>query len=257
MKKKEIKILGIGNSFSVDTFDYLFEICKDHGFALVLGNLYIGGASVETHIDQIEQKKSDYIYYKNTENRWEEQYNTSLLKGLLDEDWDYITLQQVSYLAGVASSYDEQLDQLIDFVNQHKTNQDAKLLWNMTWAYETGSDHGGFIHYGFDQRRMYSAITKTVQSKILPDERFEMVLPIGTAIQNLRNTIIGDHLTRDGFHLSFDLGRYCAGLCMAFALLKLRPNDVNFIPDNVTKEQAEYAKQAACQAVKKPFEVSL
>ena len=138
----------------------------------------------------------------------------TLLYGLQDEDWDLITLQQVSGLSGIASSYTENgvLDHLIDYVNTHKTNPAAKLGWHMTWAYQSDSTHADFARYGRNQLTMFSGIVHAVREVIVPRDEFAVVIPAGTAIQNVRTSFIGDALTRDGYHLSYGLGRYVAGL---------------------------------------------
>ncbi|MBI9009914.1 MAG: DUF4886 domain-containing protein [Tenericutes bacterium] len=59
---KRLRVLSIGNSFSVDAMQYIYEIAKDLGLEeIILGNLYIGGASLDDHIFQIENHLSDYL----------------------------------------------------------------------------------------------------------------------------------------------------------------------------------------------------
>ena len=58
---------------------------------------------------------------------------------------------------------------------------------------------------------MYDAITASV-GQLLADTSVEVVIPSGTAIQDLRATELCDSLdlTRDGYHLSLKAGRYTA-----------------------------------------------
>ena len=44
-----VKILSIGNSFSVDAHAYLHALAKKRGFDIKAVNLAIGGCSLETH----------------------------------------------------------------------------------------------------------------------------------------------------------------------------------------------------------------
>ena len=47
---KSLKILAIGNSFSTDSMQYLYQILKDGGVEeITLGNLYYGGCSLDQH----------------------------------------------------------------------------------------------------------------------------------------------------------------------------------------------------------------
>ena len=45
-----LRILAIGNSFSTDSMQYLYQIAKNAGVEeIVLGNLYYGGCSLDEH----------------------------------------------------------------------------------------------------------------------------------------------------------------------------------------------------------------
>lgn len=208
---KSLKILAIGNSFSVDAMQHLYTIAKSEGVEeIILGNLYIGGCPVDKHNANAKSGEAAYKYYKNTTGEWQTWPSmVSLLQGLQDEQWDIITMQQGSAKSGIADSYQPHLDELIAFVNENKTNPDAKLFWHMTWAYQQDSDHSAFPNYGNDQRAMYLGIVNSLQQVVEPTGAFAQVLPVGTAIQNARTGFVGDTLTRDGFHLS-DLGRAIA-----------------------------------------------
>ena len=252
-----MKILAIGNSFSVDGMQYLYDISHDLGVGeIILGNLFIGGCSLAEHIRQINDNLSDYVYYKNTKGIWEENYNASMLQGIIDEDWDIITFQQVSYLAGKSDTFSPDLAKLMEYVSKNMTNKSAKFAWHMTWAYQANSEHGGFVHYDNYQIKMFEEIAKTVKSYFSEDDRFQYIIPTGTSIQNMRNTPIGDTLTRDGFHLSYDLGRYVAGLCWFKKLTGLSIDNVKFMPEGVTDFQKKYAVYSVNKAIEQPFEIS-
>ena len=103
----------------------------------------------------------------------------------------------------------------------------------MTWAYKVGSTHSDFSKYNKDQMTMYNAIVSAVNTKILTNDKIDIVIPSGTSIQNVRTSFIGD-MTRDGYHLSTGLGRYIASMTFVKALTGLsidnsisRPNDVD------------------------------
>src|SRR5699024_3897405 len=60
-----IKILTIGNSFSEDAVEnYLYDLAKAAGDSLVIGNLYIGGCSLETHSANAASNAPSYSYRK-------------------------------------------------------------------------------------------------------------------------------------------------------------------------------------------------
>ncbi len=208
---KSLKVLAIGNSFSVDAMEHLYAIAKAEGVSeIILGNLYIGGCPLNKHAANSISGEAAYKYYKNTTGDWAVNPQPfSLLQGIQDEQWDIITMQQASGKSGLTDTYQPHLNNLIAFVNENKTNPDAKLFWHMTWAYQSDSTHGDFADYGNNQNSMYLGIVNALQKSVEPVGAFEKILPVGTAIQNARTSFVGDTLTRDGFHLS-DLGRVIA-----------------------------------------------
>lgn len=46
-----LRVLAIGNSFSQDAVEqYLHELGKSEGYIMIIGNMYIGGCSLERHV---------------------------------------------------------------------------------------------------------------------------------------------------------------------------------------------------------------
>jgi hypothetical protein len=255
---KNLKVLAIGNSFSVDAMEYLYKIADNYGIPnITLGILYIPGAALSTHVDSINNSLSNYVYYKNTNDSWT--YNKSsstLLYGLEDEDWDIITIQQVSGLSGIATSYNEDIDAIINYVNDNKTNSEASIVWHMTWAYQTYSSHPDFYRYSLNQFTMYNAIINTVQEKIDIRDDISYVIPSGTAIQNARTSYFGDTLTRDGYHLSYDYGRYIASLTWFYKITDLPINQITYKPSNLSDEDLMVIKEAVISAVENPYVIT-
>lgn len=256
---KVFRVLAIGNSFSDDATSHLYQLAEDAGATeIVLGNLYIGGCSLSTHLNNAKSNKAAYDYRKNTNGSWNTRGSTTMEYGIKDEDWDLITLQQVSGLSGIPDTYNSDLDELADYVLENKTNPEAKLGWHMTWAYQQNSNHGDFPRYKNDQMTMYKAITDTVQQKVASNEKFDVIIPSGTAVQNVRTSYIGDTLTRDGYHLSLNLGRYIAGLTWVKAITGWSIDDVAYTPDfaEVPSEYLPIIKEAVNNAVASPYEVT-
>ena len=206
---KELKILAIGNSFSVDAMQYLWNIADDGGYKFTLGNLYIGGCSLDTHAKNIANDSAAYTYYKNTSGSWSNTASVSVATAIADEEWDIITVQQASNYSGVASSYSK-LQNILDYLETAAPN--AKVYFHMTWAYQSDSTHSGFANYDGNQMTMYNAILGAVDSEVKTKSEIVGIIPSGTAIQNLRSSYIGDTVTRDGYHLSYSYGRYTAAL---------------------------------------------
>ena len=254
---KSIKVLAIGNSFSVDAMEYLYGMLEDVGYdEIVLGNLYIGGCTLETHASNFTANKGAYTYYHNTTGTWTSKSSYKPLTALDSEDWDYITMQQASPKSGQPETYDPYMTTVIDIVKEHQP--DAELVWHMTWAYQGNSTHSGFANYGNDQMTMYNAIVDAVQTKILGSGHYSKVIPSGTAVQNMRTSFVGDKLTRDGYHMSYDKGRYLTALCYAKALTGCDLSQVTYTPSGYTFSSSliKAMKEAVNNAVAEPFEVS-
>lgn len=225
---------------------------------LVIGNLYIPGCNLATHFNNAINNKADYIYYKNSDGKFVRNNDKSLLDGLRDENWDIITMQQASNLSGLPNTYNSDLDNLISYVQKNKTDSKSKLVWHMTWAYQSDSTHVKFANYDNNQYIMYNSIVKAVQLKIITNPNFKLIIPTGTAIQNVRATYIGDTLTRDGYHLTYELGRYIAGVTWFKALTGLAINNLSYVP-NVNEIPGSYLaiiKNAVNNAVSNPFSVT-
>ena len=253
---KVLKILAIGNSFSEDGIEnYLHDLAKADGHQIIIGNMYIGGASVELHVKNSREDKTAYAYRKiGLDGVKKTTKNISISQAIADEDWDYISLQQASPFSGQYNVIMKDLPELIRYVNSLK-KPDTKLLYHQTWAYQHDSNHKGFANYDNNQARMYNAIAEATK-KISKMKDFVMVIPAGTAIQNARTSSQGDTYTRDGYHLELHYGRFTAA-CTWYE--KLFGKDVcknSYKPEKVTDKQAEIAKQAAHKAVKKPFKIS-
>ena len=68
---KELKILSIGNSFSVDTMRHIPDIALALGVEKIcFGNLFIGGCSINRHYSNIQNNAAEYVYYKNMGDGW-------------------------------------------------------------------------------------------------------------------------------------------------------------------------------------------
>lgn len=256
---KTLKVLAIGNSFSNNTTQYLYDIAAAEGVTeIVLGRLYIGACTLDRHISNAENNKPAYTYYKNTTGTWEKTEATTLLYGLTDEDWDIITMQQASGESGQPDSYKE-LPRLIEYVNQNKTNPSAKLVWHMTWAYQSDSTHADFPVYGNRQDIMYQQILESNRRHILTNDAFIVTIPAGTAIQNARTSYLGDHLTADGYHLN-DLGKVITGYLWYATFTGKTLDKINLTgtvgPVKMTEELNQVIIESVNNALRNPMEVT-
>ena len=254
-----VKILAIGNSFSQDAVEqYLWELYDAAGIKAVIANLYIGGCRLDTHYNNAQNNNPAYAYRKITagSSSKTEQGNFTLLKGIEDENWDFISLQQASGSSGQYETYTTYLPGLIDYVQEHATNPDMKIAFHQTWAYPSTSNHGEFPKYDSDQMIMYNAIMDAVQQAVRDNPEIEYVIPSGTAIQNARNTYMGDTFNRDGNHLNVYYGRYTASCTWFETFTGQSPVGIGYVPDGVDPYQATIAQNAAHFACQDKYAVN-
>lgn len=117
-KGKTLRILAVGNSFSVDGLHYLYQMAKSAGYNVVIGDLYASRYSLKDHWEKGCLKGSNtaiddakvYTYYKISDEtggtwKYDKDKKTSMAQALQEEPWDVITLQQASGVSGVPASY--------------------------------------------------------------------------------------------------------------------------------------------------------
>ncbi|MCQ2142579.1 MAG: alpha-L-fucosidase [Bacteroidales bacterium] len=249
-----IKILAIGNSFSMDSVDQNFyQIAKAGGQSVIVGDMYIGGCSIERHVGNIGSNSTDYRYLKiDKDGNKTYTPDFTLAEAIKDEEWDFVTVQQASHYSGQPETYAE-LATLVDWIRENAPT--AEVVFHQTWAYGVGSNHWAFPNYGSDQWFMYDAITRTVVDETAK-VGIKRIIPTGTALQNARRYLNDFDLTRDGFHMSLDAGRYIAACTWYETLFNRSVLDNSYVPDGsedgtaaVGAEEAEVLRRAAHNAV--------
>ena len=251
---ESVKILAIGNSFSDDCMEHVYHILASLGVENIkLGNLHIGGCPLSSHCQNAREDAPAYEYRTNTDGVWNTTPEYKMSDAIKSEEWDFIFTQQASTYSGVVETYDL-ADELYAYVKS-LAKGNPQYGWQMTWAYAKDFVSPHFEKYDNDQDVMYEKILSAVQAKIATRTDLKAIIPSGTAIQNARGKI-GDILNRDGFHLTYDLGRYIAGLCAVKALVGLSIDEIGFAPEGVSEEHKKAAIAAVNAACENPYGVT-
>ena len=255
-QQKTVRILAIGNSFSQDAVEqYLHELAEAEGISTIIGNMFIGGCSLERHVKNARDNAPAYAYRKiGTDGKKREKGKMSLEAVLADEDWDYVSLQQASPFSGMYETYEASLPERIEYVKARLPKK-TKLMLHQTWAYASTSKHSGFKNYNCNQLIMYQAIADAVK-KAAKANKIKIVIPSGTAIQNARTSFIGDHLNRDGYHLDVKIGRYTAACTWFERIFKHNVVGNPYAPEGLDEARKAVAQKAAHAAVKHPYKVT-
>ena len=226
-----LKILSIGNSFCQDAQRYLTRFAKAAGVDIMTRNLEIGGCSLEQHWNYFKNDEKNYTLEKD--GVWAANEYT-LTQGLMEDEWDIITIQQVSQNAGKPETFEPYLPNLLTAIRALCPN--AKLYFQETWEYEIGSTHYAFPEYGCDPDVMFERVKKTCREKAKENDL--LIIPSGEAIHAAKQLPEfdpakgGQSLYRDGFHMHLVYGRYLLACVWFKTLLGRTPVGNNFMPDD-------------------------
>jgi hypothetical protein len=132
-----LKIMILGSSRSVNTFQLLYQAFKDQmpDKEFVMGVMYYSGCSMTMHERFIKNNEAVYHYYRNDGSGWVITPGKRMEEGLHGENWDVILLQ-----AGTGDqAKNMQLETrkfLKGFIDDHLIDPYA-LWWHSTWFNST------------------------------------------------------------------------------------------------------------------------
>lgn len=251
-----IKILTIGSGSGNDaTASYLQNLVKAAGKSLVIGNLYLDGASLEDHSKNISQNQAVYKYSRialdGSVNLLDDKQIKSVLKS---ENWDYISIEENMPLAGKAEGYQAYLSDILEQVKKYVTNPDVKYVLHQPWAYAKNATDAGFANYERDQEAMFHAIANAVAGVA---SKVDIIVSSGTAIQNGRTSYVGEDMLKDERSLNPNIGRFITACTWYETLFGGDITSNEYMPESLSKFDTRLAKEAAHQAVKNPKEVTV
>lgn len=240
---KDLRILSIGHSFSVDAMrTYMWDAFDAAGYDVTIAYLYYPSCSLEQHWHYISNNSKSYeVYAKNANGDWESQSQVDAKTALWDEDWDIVTFQpdpdfgydkflnnvpcKCEWGCGknIESDYlhfnqlvDKVLSILADPANPNGPNTDVKLYYHLTWTYRQDCYLGSYLYpQGYNQLTLYQDFIEATKSKVLTNNKILGVIPCNTSIENARTSWMGDTFnaegSNDGYHLN-DKGDLAAAL---------------------------------------------
>lgn len=283
LKKPNLKVLDIGNSYTDDATAMLPMIVKASGADVSDMCLYKairGGASFKNWYDIFYDKDPSSYSIKKVIGGMEA--NITIGEGrandgalfreaLMQEKWDLIIIHQVS---SYAPYYDQwkgkgnggYLNELLSLIKEHQPQAAIGfLLIHSYWDDYSGNQEKSSM-------KRWELIAQSVK-RLCNDYQIDIVIPYGTAIENLRTSIHNNEydLTRDGTHCGYGLCRYTAACCYYESLIAPRSeisvlgNTSRFDATNIsssfpsvsiTDENALIAQKAAVKATKDWYSVN-
>lgn len=213
-----LKIYALGDASTRDSLWFLPEIAKEAGIT----DIHIAvlccnhsKTTLDTHWTQWNGNRDAYTQYENKGDGWVTVSTNAAPKEVAKSaKWDYAILNQGIGASGQSGSFAAtNFGNVVQGVSGLLTtkaanpnyNRNVKILWLQTWAYEINSRnnlYNSFSTYDKDQQKMYAAINDAIQTKVLANNKIKGVIPVGTAVQNMREAYWSDGLTRDAEYLS-------------------------------------------------------
>lgn len=233
-----MNILAIGNSFSQDATRYLHQIARTDGVELNCFNLCIGGCSLYRHFKNM---KGNIRQYTLGMNGWSTGVLLTLEEGLLNREWDVITIQQVSEQSVDFETYEPYLSELAKYIRELAPK--SKLYIHQTWGYETGSARIRNVIQCENYEEMFARTEQAYEKAAEVISADGMILS-GRMIKELLGNGI-EKIHRDGFHLKLGVGRYAAGLLWYKTLTG------NSVTNNAFCDFDEEVPESEIQIVKK------
>ncbi len=179
-----IKVLTVGNSFADNATRYLKQIAESKGKRLKLAKANLGGSDLERHSKHLSAYLADSTDpegkpYRNSEIS--ELSAFSLVEALESDDWDFVTLQQLSRKSFHPDTFEPYFGQLVHAIREHAPG--ASILVHQTWAYRR--DHPYFADGSFTPKQMFNRLEKAyegISAKYGLD-----IIPVGKAFQVARS----------------------------------------------------------------------
>ena len=241
-----MNILSIGNSFSQDAQRYLHRIARADKVELNTFNLYIGGCPLSLHYQNMLSEERRYTLEMNGSSTG---FYVSLKEGLLNREWDVVTIQQVSTQSPYYDTYQPYLEKIVEYIRLLAPK--AKIAVHQTWAYEQGS-HGLNVQMGYsDHKQMLRHIMHAYQTAA-EHVGADYVIPAGEVLGALQEAGVGK-VHSDTKHASRGFGRYALGLVWYRFLTgnDIAQNAFCDFDEEVTAEQIAVAKKCVLEIADK------
>ena len=266
--KDTIKVLAIGNSFVDDPMAYLNSLVTASGIdrnKLCVYSLVKSSSSLDYWAGVLEN--GDSVTITKRAGLMKMTITNAPLSEIIAQDWDVITVQQVSNLAQNPQSLNPSLTYLVNKIREHCTNNNVVVGWQQVWSYWYENDNLQSSIENWQRINEVAILTF--------DYGVDMIIPTGTAIQNARTTELNTPhgLTRDGKHLAYGVGRYVAActwfealIAPVFGVSVVGNSAIHAITDNeqvnsayetvaVTDANRTLCQQCAVAAVSHPNEL--
>jgi hypothetical protein len=236
---KSVKILTVGNSFANNAITYLPQITSSvPGCEIRITPANIGGCSLEKHAGLIGECEINPSL-KPYSGKY------CLKDLLLMDNYDFITIQQVSTSSFKPDSYYPHADILFKFLKKHAPH--SQIIIHQTWAYSPSSQR--LAEWKLSREEMHAGLVKSY-NKLAGHLKVD-ILPSGNAFyHSWKKRPDIDLWAKDGYHASNN-GCYLAGCVWFGKFFEVSPKKVKFVPDDMSPKTAKYLRKIAAKEIRK------
>ena len=223
LRKPNLKILHLGNSYTFDAVSYLPLIVESTGADIsdlcIYRAMMAGGSFMDWYMtyNDISVGK-DYSLEKVTggidANCATGLFNAGdgsvLRRALSNEQWDIVVVQQVSTYSPYYAEWGGKgtggyMNELLDIIKEQQPQALIGLMLVHSYASNYSANKEG------SSLKRWELIAESVK-QCSAEKDIDFIIPYGTAVQNLRATSLNNEmdLTADGIHCEYVLTRYTA-----------------------------------------------
>lgn len=206
-REKPLKVLAIGNSFSICVGKEMPKVARDLGCPLDFCSLYIGGCTLDRHAANLDHPEKnyylvtwDYVSCKKGEEPFKDQLvlnnkkrpSSNIERMLKADKWDIVTVQQGSHQSWQEKSYEPHGTKLLEMIK--KCAPQAKVYVQQTWSYTPWDGRLG--KWGIDQNQMFEKL-EAAYGKFAGNHGLD-VIKMGEAVQRFRKELPVKYVNDEG-----------------------------------------------------------
>lgn len=201
-REKPLKVLAIGNSFSICVLKEMPNIAADLECPLDFCSMYIPGCTLDRHAANLKKSDSNpyyitwsYVSCKKGEEPFKDalvqiknkhghlRTHSNIERMLKADKWDIVTVQQGSHQSWQEKSYEPHGTKLLEMIK--KCAPQAKVYVQQTWSYTPWDKR--LHNWKIDQNEMFAKIEKAY-GKFAGEHGLELIRT-GEAIQRYRKEL--------------------------------------------------------------------
>lgn len=269
---RPLKVLMIGNSFSVSCMAQIPKVADSLGLDLDICSMYIGGCPLDRHAGNISSNAPGFAPYSIRRSRPFGVKKANIPDMLKADSWNIVTIQQASGKSWRPETYHPYGDMVVATIRELAPK--AEIVVQETWSYTPWDKR--FRKWNITQDEMYERL-HAAYSAFAGANGFR-IIPMGAAVQEWRRRLpvrYGEHsfggdvvggrnkspaeqfVQKDGrwvsasdvCHLNED-GEYLQALVWIAFLFDADVTRCAYCPKGLSQERADLMKRVAMDVVR-------